>query len=107
MSTKRCAYPGCPKPPTYGMEGSKRAEFCAGHKKEGMVNVLTSNKRCSHRCCTKHPYYGVEGRQMAEFCAGHKKESMVNVKTKRCGHPRCNNAAVSRRGREQDGGVMR
>ena len=87
--SKRCGHPGCTKQPLYGVEVSKKAEFCAGHKKEGMVNI-NNNKRCGHPGCNKQPSYGVEGSNMKEFCAQHKKDGMINVNCKRCGHPSCN-----------------
>ena len=34
-------------------------EFCAGHKKEGMVNVVGG--RCCHQSCIKHAAYGLAG----------------------------------------------
>ena len=38
---KRCAHPICNKKPLYGVEGSKKAEFCSPHAKYGMVNLIT------------------------------------------------------------------
>lgn len=35
---RRCGHPGCTTRPSYGMEGSKTARFCARHAKGGMVN---------------------------------------------------------------------
>ena len=55
---KTCGNLGCNKHPAYGVEGSKTVEFCAGHKKEGMVD-LKNSKRCGHPGCNKRPSYGV------------------------------------------------
>ena len=43
---RSCAYRGCPKQPSYGMEDTKAAEFCSQHAVEGMVDV--KRKRCAH-----------------------------------------------------------
>ncbi|CAN0339339.1 unnamed protein product, partial [Pylaiella littoralis] len=37
MPTK-CTHDGCTKQPTYGVAGTKTAELCSGHAKDGMVN---------------------------------------------------------------------
>ena len=62
---------------SHGVEGSKMAELCAEHKKEGMVDVMS--KRCAHPSCDKQPTYGVAGGKVAEVCVGHAKEGMVDV----------------------------
>ena len=85
--SKMCGHPDCPKHPAYGVEGSKTAEFCAGHRKEGMVNVVS--QRCSHPGCNKQPAFGLEGSKKKEFCAEHKKEGLVIVGRKRCSHSGC------------------
>lgn len=43
---KRCSHGGCAKTPSFGVDGSKRADFCSQHAKEGVVNVVS--KMCSH-----------------------------------------------------------
>ncbi|CAN0446120.1 unnamed protein product, partial [Pylaiella littoralis] len=73
--------PLCTKQPRYGVAGTKTAEFCSGHAKDGMVDVLS--KRCAHLGCTKRPSYGVAGTQTAEFCSGHAKDGMVRVSDSR------------------------
>ena len=85
---RRCGHPGCNKHPLFGVVGSKTAEFCSPHAKEGMMNVV--HQRCDHPDCGKRPLYGVDGSKTAEFCSPHAKEGMVNVVSKRCGHPSCN-----------------
>lgn len=57
---KRCGHPNCTKRPTYGVEGSKRAELCVGHAEEGMKDV--ANRRCGFPSWLhKQPTCGVEG----------------------------------------------
>ena len=78
---KRCTHAGCTKQPRYGVAGTKTAEYCSEHRKDGMVNV--ASKRCTHAGCTKRPSYGVAGTKTAEFCSEHKKSGMVDVKNKK------------------------
>ncbi|CAM9813869.1 unnamed protein product, partial [Ectocarpus sp. 13 AM-2016] len=84
---KGCGHPGCIKRPSFGNDGSKKAEFCSQHSQQGMVNVVS--KRCGHPGCTKHPTYGQAGSKKAEFCSQHAWTGMANVVSKRCGHPGC------------------
>ncbi len=84
---KECCHRGCVKRPSYGAYGSTRAEFCAQHAKDGMIDVRS--KRCGHRGCITRPSYGVNGTTKAQFCARHAEEGMVNVRSKRCGHEGC------------------
>ncbi|CAN0454440.1 unnamed protein product [Pylaiella littoralis] len=48
-STSGCAHRGCTKRPSYGVAGTKTAEFCSGHAKDGMVRVSDSRNPCSVR----------------------------------------------------------
>jgi len=70
----------CPTLACYGKPESKLAEYCATHKKEGMVDVV--HKSCKE--CPKNPVYGLPGSKLVEYCATHKKEGMVDVKNKTC-----------------------
>ena len=76
--TKACVL--CKKRPSYGIRGSKRAEYCAPHKLRGMVNVR--NKTCLE--CEKQPSFGIRGTKKATHCSLHKSTEMVNVKDKTC-----------------------
>ncbi|CAM9718416.1 unnamed protein product, partial [Ectocarpus sp. 12 AP-2014] len=38
---KGCGHPGCIKRPSFGIDGSKKAEFCSQHSQQGMVNVVS------------------------------------------------------------------
>lgn len=76
-SKKRCAYLVCAKWPSFGVERSKTAVFCAPHAKQGMVNVI--NKRCVHPGCNKHRTRTSEGSNMREFRAGQAEDGMVDV----------------------------
>ena len=82
---KKCGHGDCTKQPSYGKIGGK-AELCAEHAENGMVNVV--KKRCDHSGCTKGPSYGKVGGK-AELCIAHAENGMVNVVNKRCGHSGC------------------
>lgn len=68
---------GYAKRPTYGVEGTKTAQFCAQHIKGGMVDV--SKKRCAEQVCTKRPTFGVEGTKAELLCAHHCEKGMAAV----------------------------
>ena len=84
---RECAHQGCTKGPSYGVAGSKKPEYCAQHRKGGMVNVVS--KRCAHHGCAKGPSYGKAGSKKAEYCRDHAEDGMVNVTHKRCAHHGC------------------
>ena len=76
--TKACVL--CKKQSSYGIRGSKRAEYCAPHKLRGMVNV--TRKFCLE--CEKLPSFGIRGTKKATHCGLHKSTEMVNVNKKTC-----------------------
>ena len=44
--TKKCAAPGgCPKQPSFGVAGSRKAEYCAKHSAPGMICLRTSKAK--------------------------------------------------------------
>ncbi len=68
------------KLPSYGADGSNKAEFCSGHKKVAMMDVLKSKKRCFNHGCNKQPSYGVGGSSKVEFCACHSTPEMTRTR---------------------------
>lgn len=63
----------------YGLEGTKRPEYCAEHAKDGMINVLS--RRCTNPSCNTIASFGVnDDRRIPEFCAKHAKAGMVVIK---------------------------
>lgn len=78
VKNNSCRHHGCNKQTNYGVEGTREAAFCSGHRRDGMVDV--NNRRCSHQGCTKVPSYGVEDSSKAEFCSNHRRDGMVDVK---------------------------
>ncbi|CAM9896912.1 unnamed protein product [Sphacelaria rigidula] len=96
---KGCGYEGCSTQPSYGVAGSKKAEFCFKHATAGMVDVKNEvrlrSKRCGYEGCYTCSSYGVAGSKKAEFCSNHATTGMVDVKnevrlrSKRCGYEGC------------------
>ncbi|CAM9376861.1 unnamed protein product [Sphacelaria rigidula] len=82
----RCSHDGCFKHPWYGLEGSRKAEFCKQHAADGMVSIMI---RCSHDGCFKHPSYGLESSKNVEFCKQHAMEGMVNIHKRVCYQESC------------------
>ncbi|CAN0479816.1 unnamed protein product, partial [Ectocarpus sp. 12 AP-2014] len=62
-----CEQPNCLKQASYGIEGSRRRQFCSRHAVEGMVDVCSN--RCRHEGCSKHPSFGVKRSGRRQFCA--------------------------------------
>ncbi|CAM9522436.1 unnamed protein product [Sphacelaria rigidula] len=75
--SKQCGDEGCSKKPSYGVAGSKKAEFCSQHARGGMVNVRFQT--CCSEGCSKKPSYGVAGSKNARFSPQHARAGMVNV----------------------------
>eukprot|EP00752_Nemacystus_decipiens_P013852 g12298.t1 len=85
---RRCEDPTCSKQASYGVEGTRRRQFCAQHAAEGMVDVCS--KRCVGEGCSKHATFGVEGSRKREYCAKHADWGMVDLKLmRRCGFEGC------------------
>ena len=82
-----CETAGCITRPTFNVEGSRVARFCATHKLDGMVNV--KSKRCETAGCGKQPAFNIEGTLVARFCTTHKLPGMVDVKHTRCEQAGC------------------
>ena len=79
-----CSHSGCTSNSSYGKVGTKKAELCAKHAEDGMINVR--HKKCGHSGCTKQPSYGRVGTNKAERCARHADDGMVSVRNKKSGH---------------------
>ena len=55
VRSKECVSDECPKEPSYGVAGSRKAVYCAQHALEGMVGVYLK------KCVPKLPTYGISG----------------------------------------------
>jgi Rieske Fe-S protein len=77
----------CKKLPAFNIEGETKRLYCAQHKKDGMINVIS--KTCIHKGCNIIPNYNVEGETKGLYCATHKKDGMINVISKTCIHKGC------------------
>lgn len=73
---------GCNKIPSFGMEGTKKANLCSQHAEQGMVDV--NSKKCRHQGCDTLPLFGSPGRT-PEFCFRHSKQGMVSAQGKPAG----------------------
>lgn len=83
---RKCGTEGCKRRPTFGVEGTRQAQFCASHKPESFVNVLC--KRCDVEGCKHQPSFGVPGAKPAR-CATHRSDGMVNLLAPKCASPGC------------------
>ena len=81
-SGTRSAEPKHAQGPSFGVAGTKTAEYCAQHAPDGMVNVCS--RKCRTESCGKEPSFGVAGTKAAEYCAQHAPDGMVNVCSKEC-----------------------
>ncbi|CAN0207706.1 unnamed protein product [Ascophyllum nodosum] len=78
----KCRTEGCGNRPSYGVAGTKTAEYCAQHAPDGMIDVR--NRKCRTKGCGKHPWYGVADTKTEEYCAQHAPDGMVAVKSRQC-----------------------
>ncbi|CAM9660170.1 unnamed protein product [Ascophyllum nodosum] len=81
-SRRKCKTEGCGKRRSFGVAGTKTAEYCAQHAKERMVDVV--HKKYRTEGCGKRPSFGVVGKETPESYARNSQHGMVNVKKKRC-----------------------
>ena len=72
----------CEKWPSFGVEGTRTAEYCAQHTPDGMVSF--SSRKCKTEGCGKQPSLGMPGTRTLEYCAQHASDSIFNVKSKAC-----------------------
>ena len=72
-----CRTEGCGKIPSFGVTGTKSAEYYKQHALDGMVNV--PGKMCGTEGCGKFAAFGMEGTKTAEYCIQHALDGMVNV----------------------------
>ena len=82
-----CIYPDCEICPNFNIKGATRGLYCADHKIEGMINVMSKN--CIYPDCKKQPTFNLACNKKTLYCADHKIEGMINVKDKNCIYPGC------------------
>lgn len=75
--SKHCRDDGCATEPHFGINGSKKAEFCGRHATGDMVNLYA--KKCRHGGCTTEPRFGINGSKQREFAADMPKEGMMRT----------------------------
>ena len=98
---KKCRTEGCNKVPSFGVAGTKTAEYCAQHAPDGMVDV--KSRKCRTQGCRKGPLFGVTGAKTTEYCAQHAPDGMVDVcsrkcRTESCGKRRSFGVAITKTG---------
>lgn len=91
--SKQCEDANCQRQPTFGMPGTKIANFCAKHKEEGMINVRV--KRCAEEGCSSTPTFAVQGSKTASHCIRHMQEGMMNSMSVMRHHLRLQTAPVT------------
>ena len=84
---RTCEYDGCHTIPNYNVVGETRGRFCATHRQDGMVNVMS--RTCEHDGCHTIPSYNVVGETRGRFCATHRQDGMVDVRSRTCTHDWC------------------
>ena len=65
VESKKCRTEGCGKIPSFGVAGTKMAEYCAHHAPGGMINVRS--RKCRTKGCGKKASFGVAGTKTAEY----------------------------------------
>ncbi len=77
-----CIEEGCKTAPNYNYEGETKRLYCALHKLNNMVNVVS--KPCIYEGCKKQPAFNYEDQTKGLYCTMHKLDNMINVKDKTC-----------------------
>ena len=87
VKSRKCRTEGCGKIPSFGVAGTKTAEYCAQHALDGMVDIMS--RKCRTEGCGKIPSFGVAGTKTPEYCGQHTPDGMVDVKSRKCRTERC------------------
>src|SRR5437870_350255 len=82
----------CNKRASFNIEGEAKALYCAVHKKDGMIDVIS--KTCIELGYKTIPTFNIDGEPKALYCAAHKKDGMIDVKSKICIEPKCTKQPV-------------
>ena len=80
VCSRKCRTEGCGKRSSYGVAGTKTAEYCAQHAPDGMVDV--SSRKCKTEGCGKQPSFGAAGTKTREYCSQHAPDGMVDVRSR-------------------------
>ena len=81
VESRKCRTEDCGKRPSFGVTGTKTAEYCAQHVPDGMVDV--KSRKCKTKDCRKCPSFGVAGTKIADYCAEHALDGMVGIRVSR------------------------
>ncbi|CAM9897347.1 unnamed protein product, partial [Ascophyllum nodosum] len=67
VKNRVCKTRGCCNRPSFGVAGTKTAEYCAQHAPDGMVDIRSGTYRTEG--CGKVSLRGVAGTKSTEYCA--------------------------------------
>ncbi|CAN0154078.1 unnamed protein product, partial [Ascophyllum nodosum] len=91
---RTCKTEGCGNRPSFGVAGTKTAQYCLQHAPDEMVDVHRRKcrtgmvnvhiRKCKKEGCGKRPSFGAAGSKTVEYCAQHAPEGMVDVKNGKC-----------------------
>ncbi len=66
---RSCEHEGCPKHPTFALEGETRPRWCVEHKTAEAVDIVNKNKLCEHEGCPRRCTFALEGETRPRWCA--------------------------------------
>ena len=67
VKSRKCKTQGCVKASSFGVAGTKTAEYCEQYAPDEMVDI--KSRKCRTQGCGKGPSFGVAGTTTAEYCA--------------------------------------
>ena len=82
VKNRRCITQGCCNRPSFGVAGTRMAEYWIQHASDGMIDV--KSRKCRTKGRGKHSLHGMDGTKTSECCAQHAPDGMVDVKSRKC-----------------------
>ena len=86
IMSRKCRTESCGKMPSFGVAGTKTAEYCVQHAPDGMIDVMI--RQCRVEGCGKYPSSGVASAETVKYCTQHAPDGMVDMKGKKEGQNR-------------------
>jgi hypothetical protein len=80
--THKCQKENCETSPSFNLPGEKKGIYCAEHKENGMVNVVS--RKCQKENCNKQSLFNFPEEKKGIYCFNHKEDGMVDVVHKKC-----------------------
>ena len=97
---KKCIELYCNKQPSYNYKEDRKPLYCASHKKENMIDIIT--KRCIENLCNIRALFNYKDEKQVLYCSNHKKDGMINIRRKMCKENNCDKYAEFRYKEEKD-----